>query len=207
MGKKLLQIGVTGGIGSGKSTICKIFYELGAPIYDADSRAKWILANDEVLRKQIIEKFGAQSYNEKKEINRDYLAAQVFNDSEKVKILNSLVHPRVGQDYSYWAENTPSKTGYIVKEAALLFESGSYKALDKIVTVEAPEELRISRILKRDPFRKSEEIRGIIAKQMTDEQRRALSDYIIYNDEKNLVIPQVLKLHEEFLSLSRKNKS
>lgn len=207
MGKKLLQIGVTGGIGSGKSTICKIFYELGAPIYDADSRAKWILGNDEVLRKQIIEKFGAQSYNEKKEINRDYLAAQVFNDSEKVKILNSLVHPRVGQDYSYWAENTPSKTGYIVKEAALLFESGSYKALDKLVTVEAPQELRISRILKRDPFRKSEEIRGIIAKQMTDEQRRALSDYIICNDEKNLVIPQVLKLHEEFLSLSRKSKN
>lgn len=200
MQRKPLQIGVTGGIGSGKSTICKIFRELGAPVYDADSRAKWILANDEVLKEQIIEKFGSQSYKNN-ELNRDYLASQVFNNTEKVKILNSLVHPRVGEDYLNWVNTANSKTGYTIKEAALMFESGSYKSLDKIITVEAPVELRISRILKRDPFRKPEEIQGIIDKQWTDDERRKMSDYIIFNDEKNLVIPQVLKLHEEFLRL------
>lgn len=199
-----LEVGVTGGIASGKSTICKIFHELGVPIYDADSRAKLIISNDELLRSQIIERFGKEVYNEKNELNRDYLASQVFNDGEKVKVLNSLVHPRVGEDYKLWVKNSNSKSGYTIKEAALLFEAGSYKQLDKIITVEAPMEIRISRILKRDPFRTPEEIQGIIDKQWSDEERRKLSDYVIYNDEKNLIIPQVLKLHEEFISLLEK---
>jgi dephospho-CoA kinase len=201
---KYLQVGVTGGIGSGKSTVCRIFEQLGAPTYDADSRAKWILSNDSVLKEQIIKAFGTESYSENGELNRKYLAAQVFNNSEKVKVLNALVHPRVGEDYINWATNTYSKTGYLIKEAALMFESDSYKVLDKIINVEAPVEVRIERVLKRDPFRKSEEIKGIIDKQWSDEQRAELSDYRIFNDNKNLVIPQVLKLHEIFTELAHK---
>jgi dephospho-CoA kinase len=200
MKKKTIEIGITGGIGSGKSTICKVFSQFGVPIYDADTRAKWLLNNNPVIIEKVTAAFGPESYSGGV-YNSKYIASIVFKNSEKVATLNSIVHPEVGLDYKNWVKTSSSKTGYVIKEAALMFEAESYKVLDKIINVEAPEEVRIKRIQKRDPFRKPEEIRGIIQKQWTDERRRGLSNFIITNDDRSLVIPQVLQLHHTFLEL------
>ncbi|MEM6525390.1 MAG: dephospho-CoA kinase [Bacteroidota bacterium] len=191
-----LQIGVTGGIGSGKSLICKIFSTLGVPIYDADSRAKWLMNNQKELKAKIKSNFGERAYDEKDEINRGYLADKVFNDSNALDGLNALVHPAVGQDYQAWKEQ--QKSHYTIKEAALMFESESYKGLDYVVNVSAPEEIRIQRVLKRDTFRSETEIRAIIEKQLPETERIRRSDFVITNDGKQMVISQVLELHERF---------
>lgn len=201
LNKHPFQIGVTGGIGSGKTLVCKIFQILGIPVYDADSRAKWIMNHHEELKKDIIASFGASSYTPSHELNRQFLASQVFNNSDKVALLNSLVHPKVGEDYATWVQ-LQTQTPFVVKEAALLFETGSYQLLDKIITVFAPPEIRIQRIKARDLQRTEQEITGIIAKQMNEEEKLKKADYVIYNDENRLVIPQVLDLHQQFLSMA-----
>ncbi|MCU0443273.1 MAG: dephospho-CoA kinase [Microscillaceae bacterium] len=198
MPPKPLLIGITGGIGSGKSIICKIFAVLGAPIYEADSRAKWLMVNDLALREAIKVQFGEASYLPDNQLNRPYLAAQVFNDSDKVKLMNSLVHPRVGEDYQNWVQNHQNYP-YLLNEAALMFESGRYLTMDKIITVFAPIDLRIKRISQRDPQRTPEEIGAIIQKQMPEDDKIARAHYAIYNDDQQLVIPQVLALHQRFL--------
>jgi dephospho-CoA kinase len=192
---KPLQIGVTGGIGSGKSIVCKIFAVLGAPVYDADSRAKWLMNNNSDVKKSIRLEFGEESFNNNG-LNRDYLAKLVFNDQSKLTKLNAIVHPAVGKDYTEWVGKQTSK--YTIKEAALMFESGAYKALDKIINVSAPEELRIIRVLKRDAFREKEEVRAIIDKQLSEEERNNRSEYTLYNDEKELLLPQIIALHKQF---------
>lgn len=197
----ILQIGITGGIGSGKSLICAIFHTLGIPVYDADLRARWILNNNSTLREEIIKAFGDESYTEENQLNRKYLAAQVFNNSDKVTLLNSLVHPNVGKDYENWVKAHQSYP-YLVKEAALMFESSSYQALDKIITVYAPVELRIKRIQRRDTHRSEQEIRAIIGKQLPEEEKVQRADFVIYNDDKQVVIPQVLALHKQFMDFS-----
>ncbi|MDO1446831.1 dephospho-CoA kinase [Rhodocytophaga aerolata] len=193
-----LQIGITGGIGSGKSLVCRIFSILGILIYDADSRAKLLYIQDDDLKSQIIQNFGKESYTSAGQLNRGYLAKQVFNDSQKVSLLNSLVHPKVGKDYQAWVQKN-DQSPYLIKEAALLFESGSYLSLDKIITVFAPVDLRIERVVARDQHRSEVEIRAIIAKQITEEEKINKADYIIYNDNKQLLLPQILRLHQEFL--------
>ena len=198
---KPLQIGITGGIGSGKSLICNIFRILSVPIYDADSRAKLLYTQNTELKNQIIQTFGSETYTSTGQLNRAYLAAQVFNNSEKVTLLNSLVHPKVGIDYQEWVEQH-LEFPYVIKEAALLLESGSHVALDKIITVYTPLELRIQRISRRDKQRTVHEIQAIIAKQMAEEEKLQRADHIIYNDEAHLIIPQVLLLHQQFLSES-----
>jgi dephospho-CoA kinase len=195
-----LQIGITGGIGSGKTLICNIFQTFGIPVYDADSRAKWIMNQHEELRNDIIAIFGPSSYTSSYQLNRKYLAEQVFNDSNKVALLNSLVHPRVGEDYAAWVQLHVHHP-YVMKEAALLFESGSYRLLHKVITVFAPPPIRIQRITTRDPQRTEQEILAIIGKQMNEEEKLQKADYIIYNDESHLVIPQVLDLHHRFLAM------
>lgn len=195
--KTLLKIGITGGIGSGKSTVCKVFSSLGIPIYEADSRAKWLMTNDEILKNKIKDAFGKESYFENGDLNRNFLAQQVFNQGDKVKILNSLVHPQVGIDYLNWIEKN-SKSPYVLNEAALMFESGSYQRLDKVITVFAPDTIRLERVSNRDPHRSREEIKGIMQKQIPEEEKIKRADYVIYNDGKQLIIPQVLKLHQLF---------
>ncbi|MEQ8243674.1 dephospho-CoA kinase [Fulvivirga sp.] len=195
---KLLQVGITGGIGSGKSLVCKIFASLGIPIYDADSRAKWLTSNSETIKAAIIAHFGAEAYTETG-LNREYIAGRVFNNKQELEVLNGIIHPEVGKDYKAWVKSQSSD--YVIKEAALMFESGSYKVLDKVINVTAPIPLRIQRVLKRDPFRTEKEIQSIIEKQLSDEERIERSDYIINNDEKEMLIPQVLKLHEEFKTM------
>ena len=191
------QVGVTGGIGSGKSLVCQIFQILGIPVYDADQRARWLMNNDEPLRMAIIHSFGPQSFDSNSALNNTYLAKAVFNDKEKLEELNKMVHPRVAEDYEFWLSQH-SNEKYVIKEAALLFEAGSHQILDAIVVVSAPEELRIERVLKRDPFRTREQIMNIIKNQFSEVEKLKLADYILINDSNSMVIPQVLELHKIF---------
>lgn len=140
-----LLVGITGGIGSGKSLVCRILEVLGIPVYNADARAKWLLAHDEPLKSAVIKNFGEEAYGADGQLNRQFLAGKVFNDSGQVEILNQLVHPRVGQDFNQWVTRQRD-AAYLVKEAALLFESGSYKTLDQVITINAPEAIRIKRV-------------------------------------------------------------
>jgi dephospho-CoA kinase len=196
-----LQVGITGGIGSGKSTVCKIFSILGIPVYDADTRAKLLYVHNLDLKNEIIQAFGTEAYTAAGQVNRSYLANRVFNNSQSVALLNRLVHPRVGADYQVWVKQQ-TDAPYVLKEAALLFESGSFQSLDKVIAVFTPLPLRIQRISQRDKQRSVEEIQAIISKQMAEEEKIKRADYILYNDEGQLLIPQVLQLHKEFLAIA-----
>jgi dephospho-CoA kinase len=196
--KSCLQIGVTGGIGSGKSLVCKIFSCFGIPVYDADSRAKALMTTDGILVSQIRKEFGDLSYDENGNLNRPYLASAVFSNAEKLERLNSLVHPRVGVDYTQWYISRKDQTPYVLKEAALLFESGSYKQLDRVIVVFAPIDLRIKRVLNRDPHRTADQVEAIIRRQLADEEKIKLADHVLVNDESSLLIPQIVSLHQKF---------
>ena len=187
-----LKVGITGGIGSGKSTIRQIFSVLGIPTYDADSRAKWLMENDPELIANIRNAFGNQSYSSGK-LNRAYLADRVFSNKSEIETLNGLVHPAVGHDFNEWCAN--QRSVYVLKEAALLIESGSYKELDYLVLVISPEELRVERILQRDPNRTRSDVEKIIRNQLSDSEKEKYADFMIINDESSLVTPEVLKIH------------
>lgn len=193
-----LCVGITGGIGSGKSTVCRIFQILGIPVYSADDRAKWLMANEPTLKAKISEAFGAESYLPDGSVNRKYLAEQVFSDPEKVKLINSLVHPAVGQDFVSWSQMQTAP--YVLKEAALLFESGSAKELDYLINVSSPIKVRIARVLMRDPHRSEKQVNDIIDQQLPDEQKNELADFVIKNTENKLLIPQVLEIHQKLIS-------
>ncbi len=200
--QKTLKIGITGGIGVGKSVITLIFKQLGIPIYDADTRAKWLITHNSDLVENIKQTFGEEAYLENGEINRRYLAEKVFVSSDKTQLMNSLVHPKVREDSIHWFEEYEGKCPYTLKEAALLYESGGYKELDKIIVVTAPLEIRIERIKARDPQRSTAEILGIISKQMPDDEKIKKADFLIYNDGTQPIIPQVLHLHHQLLALA-----
>jgi dephospho-CoA kinase len=189
-----LSIGITGGIGSGKTLISRIFRNLGIPVYYSDERARYLMNYEENLIMEIRKTFGPDSFL-KGTLNREYLAKEVFGHKEKLEQLNQLVHPAVQQDFSIW-QTRQKHAPYSLKEAALLFETGSYRELDRTILVIAPENLRIERILLRDPHRSDADVKKIIASQMADEDKRKLADYIILNDENKLVIPQVIKIHK-----------
>jgi len=195
-----LRVGITGGIGSGKTVVTKIFALLNIPIYNADIRAKWILANNPLVKEGVLTLFGPESFT-RGELNKKYIASLVFNNQEKLGKLNALVHPEVGKDFERWAEEQ-SESDYVLKEAALMFESGSYKLLDKVITVFCPEDLRIQRLLQRDDRRTEKEIRQIMEKQLSDEEKVRRSDYVIFNDETKLLITQVLELDKSIRELS-----
>jgi dephospho-CoA kinase len=197
-----LQLGITGNIGSGKSLVCRIFSCLGIPVYDADSHAKELMTTDGILVSNIKKEFGELSYNTDGSLNRKYLSLTVFNDPARLRILNKLVHPRVRDDYSRWVVRQDG-TPYVLKEAALLFEAGSAAELHKVIVVDAPQQLRIRRVLKRDTHRDKDQVMTIEKNQMTAEEKIRRADFIVINDEKVLVIPQVLDLHARFLSITR----
>ncbi|MBX2961485.1 MAG: dephospho-CoA kinase [Cyclobacteriaceae bacterium] len=199
--KRLLQIGITGGIGSGKSLVSKIFHSLGIAVYDSDSRAKSLMTTDGILVSHIKKEFGLLSYHEDGGLNRNYLAETVFNDPEKLNVLNKLVHPRVGEDYKHWLSEH-EEDFYVLKEAALLFEAGSYEHLDRIIVVTAPAELRIKRVLERDTHRTDADVKAIINNQWSEEEKVSRADHVVLNDETTLVIPQVLALHSNFMLLA-----
>jgi len=194
MANRPLKIGVTGGIGSGKSTVCKVFKSLGVPVYDADSRAKWVMNHDPVLKSTIVKFFGEESYTEQG-LNREYLRKLVFVDPEKTDKMNSLVHPAVGKDFENWVSEQ-IQAPYIVKEAALLIEAGSYKRLDQLILVTAPEEIRIRRVLLRDTQRSEKEVRHLMQLQMPEEEKKKYCQLVIENDGSNAVLPIILTFHE-----------
>lgn len=193
--RRPVLVGITGGIGSGKSTVCQIFEILGIPVYSADNRAKWLMANDPELKSQLVKEFGEETYQPEGILNTPFLAQKVFSDPEKVKKINSIVHPAVGKDFSTWAEKQTAP--YVLKEAALLFETGSAGELDKIITVSSPLKIRMARVLMRDPHRNEEQINQIINQQLPDEKKNELADFVIKNSENKLLIPQVLEIHKK----------
>ena len=190
-----LEVGVTGGIGSGKSVVCRIFQCLGIPVYDADSRAKNIMTTDGILVEQIKKEFGILSYNSDGSLNKAHLSQAVFSNAERLQVLNNLVHPRVAADYEEWVHACRNER-YVIREAALLYEAGISTSMGKTIVVYAPEAIRIERVQTRDPQRKEEEIKAIIRSQWPDEEKLKRADEIIYNDTHHMVIPQVLRIHQ-----------
>ena len=182
-------VGVTGGIGSGKSVVCQVFECLGTPVYYADSRAKWLMSNDPELKLKIVDTFGEESFFGD-QLNRTFLAKHVFSDKKQLEALNHLVHPAVAQDGLGWQESH-SASKLLVKEAALLYETGSYKQLDHIIVVAAELDLRVKRILARDPQRSRDEVLQIIEKQISQEEKIERADFVIYNDDQHSLIDQV----------------
>jgi dephospho-CoA kinase len=193
-----IKVGITGGIGSGKSTVTRIFAVLGVPVYYADDASKTIMNTDPEVIASITRHFGVQSYQHGS-LDRAYLASQVFNNKEKLELLNSLVHPATIRDADNWLQL--QQAPYVIKEAALLFESGSYAALDYIIGVSAPYPLRIQRTMSRDQVTK-EQVITRMNRQIDENIKMKLCDFIIRNDEMELVIPQVLELHKRFLELA-----
>lgn len=196
----MLKIGLTGGIGSGKTTVAKVFETLGIPVYYADDRTKQLMNNDSVLKASIIQHFGEEAYKNG-QLDRKYLAAIVFNDKEKLELLNSLTHPITIRDAEEWMkqfeESTGQTTPYTIKEAALLFESGAAEQLDYVIGVSAPMDIRVNRVMRRDNF-SEEEVMKRISRQGDEEMKMKLCDFIIVNNDQQLVIPQVLELHQKF---------
>ena len=188
-------LGITGGIGSGKSTVSKIFEVLDIKIYQSDDMAKYLMENDNKLISSIINSFGEESYIDGK-INKEYISKNVFYDKEKLKTINNLVHPVVINDFKKWCLINKNEK-ILIKEAALLFASKSYKELDFIIYVYAEKKLRISRILKRDSYRTKDQIEHIIKSQLTDKESFEKADYILENNEKSLLLPEVIDLYEK----------
>jgi dephospho-CoA kinase len=192
---QMLKIGLTGGIGSGKTTVAQIFEVLSIPVYYADIAARYLMNNDPELKKKIITSFGTDAYKNG-ELNRSYLGSVVFPDSEKLKLLNSLVHPVTIRDSEKWMKN--QKTPYAVKEAALIFEAGLEKYLDYVIGVTAPESLRIQRAAERD-HAPVEKVIDRMRQQMDEKEKISRCDFVIENDGIHALLPQVLHIHETLL--------
>ena len=197
----MLKIGITGNIGSGKTTVCRIFEVLGVPVFYADDAARQVMTADAELVTAIKQSFGTAAYFDNGALNRKHLANIVFNDPQQLTVLNSLVHPAVFRAFDNWVINY-NYYPYILKEAAVLFESGSYKMCDYNIAVTAPFKLRMERVTERDQLTLAEAA-SRDAKQMPEAQKAKLANFTIKNDESELVIPQVLELHQKFLTLSK----
>jgi dephospho-CoA kinase len=193
----MLKIGITGNIGSGKTTVSRIFEVLGVPVFYADDQAKTVMTTDNTLISGIKDAFGQDAYFADGSLNRKFLAGIVFNDPAKLDQLNGLVHPAVFRAFDSWAAGFPAAP-YMLKEAALLFESDSYQYCDQTIIVTAPLEIRIARVMARDGLSR-DEILSREKRQLTQEKKMALADHIINNDDTELVIPRVLELHRLFL--------
>jgi dephospho-CoA kinase len=197
----MLKIGLTGGIGSGKTTVAKIFEILGIPVYYSDDAAKRIMQEDQSLRAELLMAFGERTF-ENGILNRAYLAEIVFGNPEQLAVLNKLVHPRTIKDCDNWMEK--QTTSYAIKEAALIFETDVWRNLDVVIGVSAPYDFRLKRAMQRDQISK-ETIESRMGKQMNEEEKMKRCDFIIYNDERLLLIPQVIDIHKKLMKGALKN--
>jgi len=188
----MLKIGITGGIGSGKSTVCKLFSLLGVPVYSADLRARFLMDNDSKIREILTREIDPLLYTEGK-LDRKRLASLIFDNKERLHLVNGTVHPVVAADFQAWCSRQ-SRAPYILHEAAIIFESGLASHFDKVIVVDAPRELRIKRVMERDGVSR-EAVMARIKNQLSDRERRRRADYLIHNDNLRPVIRQVLKLH------------
>lgn len=195
----MLKLGITGGIGSGKSTVAKAFEVLGIPVYYADEAAKRLMNEHEGLKEKIKQLVGEAAYDSGK-LNRKYMAGIVFNDPGKLAALNAIVHPATVHDAADWMNKQTSP--YTLKEAALIFESGSQEHLDYVIGVTAPAPLRIQRTMQRDGITR-EEVIARMDKQLDETIKMKLCDFIIINDEQQLLLPQVIALHEKLITLAQ----
>lgn len=191
----MLRIGITGGIGSGKSTAARIFNVLGIPVYDADAGAKRLMNEDEALKSSIMAAFGAEAYREGL-LDTSWMAAQVFTDPRKTALLNAMVHPATISDAESWMQKQHAP--YVLKEAALIFESGSDKQLDHVIGISAPYALRMQRAMERSGLTE-QQVQQRMERQMDEEEKMRRCDFIIINDEQHMLIPQVLALHEKLV--------
>jgi dephospho-CoA kinase len=193
----MLKVGITGGIGSGKTTVCKVFELLGIPVFYADDVAKSIMQTDQVLKTALLDTFGENSYTKDGMLNRAYISSIVFNDKQELEKLNSLVHPAVLRAFDNWVLNQ-HESPYVIKEAALLYESGGFKMCNKSILVIAPTLIKMNRVKLRDGV-SEEDIQLRMNRQFSDEIKIKYADYILNNDEKQLLIPQIIQLHQQFL--------
>ncbi len=196
----MMIVGITGGIGSGKTVVCTIFRQLGIPVYEADAEARKLYDTEQGILEKIKKEFSEDVFDKKEKLDRQKLSALVFKDPLALKKLNRIVHPYVISHFEEWIQHQKAAP-YILKETAILFESGSDKGCDKIITVSAPVELRIQRTMQRDK-RTKQEVEQIIKQQWSDEGKINRSDFVIVNDELQLVIPQALEVHTKLIMLS-----
>ena len=191
----MIKVGLTGGIGSGKTLVSEIFIRLGIPVFNADNEAKTILDTDKEVIQQIINNFGA-IYTENG-INREKLASIIFNDQVALKTINSIIHPKVHEYFLNWTEKQ-SNVKYIIEEAAILFESNAYKELDFTINVHADELVRINRVVERDKTT-VKAVKSRMKNQLSDDERIKLANYTIYNNGDKMLLPQVLEIHNQIL--------
>jgi dephospho-CoA kinase len=196
----MLKIGLTGNIGSGKTTVAKVFELLGVPVFYADDEAKKVMITDAILIDAIKQTFGAESYFTDGSLNRKHIASIVFNNPAELEKLNALVHPAVFRAFET-LEAKVKDAPYIIREAAILFESGSYKTCDRTIIVTAPLDKRIARVVQRDGIG-IDEVKKREGRQMPEDEKKKLADDVIINDDSRLVIPQVLALHQKYLALA-----
>jgi dephospho-CoA kinase len=198
----MLKVGITGGIGSGKTTVAKIFAAMGVPVYNADIKAKKIMASNPDVKKQIKALLGNEAYHSNGKPNRPYIASKIFGNKDLLTAMNHIVHPAVHTDTEAWTNHylKEGNTAYILKEAALLVENGSYKSLDKLIVVTCPEAERILRVMKRDKLPEEEVIKKI-KNQLPESEKIKVADYIIINDGQHPLIPQVWKIHQELITI------
>ncbi|WP_370214331.1 dephospho-CoA kinase [Mesoflavibacter profundi] len=194
-------VGLTGGIGSGKTTVAKYFEELGVPVYIADLEAKALMNRSKVIRRKLIALFGNEAYLENT-LNRPFIAQQIFNDKKLLNAMNAIVHPKVASHFKRWVNKQDSP--YVISEAAILFENGSYKKYDYIITVTAPEHIRLQRVIKRDNSNK-QKVEAIMANQWSDQEKIKRSDFVIENIDLEQTKIQVRKIHKKILKLTSKH--
>lgn len=194
----MFKVGITGGIGSGKTTVCKVFEVLGIPVFYADTEAKNIMVKDKVLIEGVKSAFGKESYFEDGRLNNKHIAAIVFNNEKELGRLNAIVHPAVFRAFDVWEAKIDQSVPYTLKEAALLFESGSYKMCDTTILVTAPIDVKINRVMHRDNVT-AEQVKARMDKQLSDEDKIKLANHFVINDESSSIIEQVLQLHKTFL--------
>lgn len=194
----MLKVGITGGIGTGKSVVCKVFESLGIKTYNADIRAKQLVLNHPPLKQAIIDQFGTEAYLANGQYNRSYIAQIVFNDSQKLAQLNDLIHPVVFQDFEDWCKINQNEP-YVIKEAALMIESGSHLKNDFNILVTAPHAIRLARVAARDGL-SAQQIEKIIANQLPESEKIAYANFIIQNDGAHSLIEQVFTIHHQLIA-------
>jgi len=198
------KVGITGGIGSGKTMACKVFESLGVPVYYSDVESKRLLDEDEEVKRKIVRHFGKEVLNEEGRVDRKKMAALVFTNKKELEVLNKIMHPAVERDFVEWVRRQ-KRCKYVMKEAAILFESGANKLMDEVIVVTAPVNVRIERVMKRDRLTK-EEVKERMKNQWTDGLKIYHSEYVIKNGKDRLMIPQVMKIHKKVLGPGKGNK-